>query len=68
MNDNNEHDYFRCTFIAESPKALHVKLDHNAMDYWVPKSLCDAKKEAPDSFEGILEVESWFAEKEGMAK
>lgn len=54
---------FQCE--SNSGKAVCVKIDGG--DHWIPKSQCD------DAWEGcergdavILEVATWFADKEGL--
>ena len=60
MNTENEHEYFRVEVIGESDKALCVRLQRDGAEYWVPRSLCELRQN------GVLEVEAWFANKEGM--
>ena len=65
MNSENDHDYFNVTVKLDTPGkvkgggAYFVRLRHNGAEHWVPKALCDLKA-------GVLEVEHWFAQKEGM--
>jgi len=68
MNDENEHSYFRCTLENETTRAIAVNLKTpgptGTVAFWVPRSLCAVREEDSDSV--LLEVESWFAKKEGM--
>ena len=65
MNSENDHDYFNVAVKLETPDkgsrrgAYCVVLEHNGAEHWVPKTLCDLKG-------STLEVEHWFAQKEGM--
>lgn len=65
MNTENEHDYFNVTVMLNTPGkvkgggAYLVTLKNNGAEHWVPKVLCDLKG-------SVLEVEHWFAQKEGM--
>lgn len=63
MNNEIDHSYFRVDVLSTSPRAVQVKLAHSDRELWVPLSLCDIKKAGNGS---MLEVEEWFAEKEGM--
>jgi len=63
---DNEHDYFHCTIVEESLKAYCMMLHHDGSDHWIPKSLCEFRPEQDKAIRGVLEIESWFAEKEGM--
>jgi hypothetical protein len=63
MNQNNDHDYFVCELIRQTPNAYLVRLRHNDLEIWVPNSVSELK-ESSDGY--TLEVEAWFAEKEGM--
>ena len=60
MNQNADLDYFKATPVSESARAIQVTLERNGETYWIPKSLCEWHHE------GILMVESWFAEKEEL--
>lgn len=66
MNTENDHDYFRCVIEIDSNKSYNVTLESNDASFWVPKSLCEFKPDSKYANRGILEVESWFAKKEGM--
>ena len=57
-----------CKIMNDDPKkkAINVRLDHNDSYHWIPRSLCDFKPSPGHTDHGLLEVESWFAEKEGM--
>ena len=63
MNTENDHDYFNCNLVRESGNAYLVKLVRSEEEHWVPKSLCELGSGSPLR---VLEVEHWFAEKEGM--
>ena len=63
MNDENDHDYFQCKLLRSSPGAWLVKLNHNGAEHWIPKKVCDLKMHNDAA---VLEVEAWFAKKEGM--
>lgn len=65
MNSENDHDYFRCTLEAETKSAFCVRLTHNSATHWVPKALCEIKSNSREAGP-VLEVEAWFAKKEGM--
>jgi hypothetical protein len=58
---------FKATLIAESSKAIRVRLD-TGREVWVPKSVIDDDSEVYDSDhdEGKLVVQEWWAEKEGL--
>lgn len=62
MNAENEHCYFHVEVLEKSTRAVKVKLNRDGSAHWVPWSLCDLR---PNS---VLEVEKWFAEKEGMTE
>ena len=70
MNTENDHDYFNCIVMLDTPGkvknggAYYVQLRHNDAEHWVPKTLCDVKP-GKDGWM-IMEVERWFAQKEGM--
>ncbi len=68
MNTENDHDYFRCELRLETDKSYCVNLERNGADFWIPKSLCELKNAADNGsmYNKLLEVESWFAKKEGM--
>ncbi|SNS00010.1 hypothetical protein SAMN04488503_2271 [Humidesulfovibrio mexicanus] len=52
-------------FQCESGKAVCVKVDGE--DVWIPKSVCDDAWKGLDRGDGVtLEVDTWFAEKEGL--
>lgn len=59
MNTENEHEYFRAEQIESSPKAAKYRLERDGTEWWVPRSLHVYRN-------GVLEVEAWFASKEGM--
>lgn len=61
MNDENEHSYFRGEQRDERPKAICWYCDRSGQAFWVPKSLCEIR-----ACGEVLEVEKWFADKEGM--
>lgn len=60
MNTENDHSYFRVDVLESTDRAVKVKLARDATVHWVPKSVCELHDN------GTLEVESWFAEKEGL--
>jgi hypothetical protein len=70
LNTENEHDYFNVAVKLDTPGTVKgtgaylVTLKSGA-EHWVPKALCELK-ERSGPFHGVLEVEHWFAEKEGM--
>jgi hypothetical protein len=51
--------------IRETPKAFLVEWEGD--EYWIPKSVCYWEGEQPQDrdTQGELEVEDWFAEKQG---
>lgn len=61
MNDENDHDYFRVTKIRSTAQATLYVLAHNNREFWVPNKLHEYRP-AGDT----IEVEAWFAKKEGM--
>jgi len=60
MNDEVDWDYFKATQTGSTAKAIQVVLDRTGKKHWIPKTVCDWHRD------GILVVERWFAEKEGM--
>lgn len=66
MNTENDHEYFNCYLNHETKKAWIVRLKHNSSQHVVPKSLCELGTTSGGAAPFILEVESWFADKEGM--
>lgn len=71
MNSENDHSYFRCKRLGKSRRASEYWLESNAQTYWVPNSLHEFRQQGtcPETgYEtGIIEVESWFSNKEGMS-
>ena len=67
MNVKEDHDYFTVSIVDNTrEKAIKVRLQNSGKFQWIPRSLCSIKLTPGHDDQGILEVESWFAEKEGM--
>lgn len=65
MNTETDHDYFNCTYVGETLKSYFVKLIKSEATYSVPKRVC-ALRPSGGNRHTVLEVESWFANQEGM--
>lgn len=63
MNPNNEHVYFNCEVLQNTEKSFKVWLASTGENHIVPKSLCEVTPKGPRQ---VIEVEEWFAKKEGM--
>jgi hypothetical protein len=64
VNTENDHDYFNVTVKLDTPGTVkgtgaYLVALKSGGEHWVPKALCDLKG-------SVLEVEHWFAQKEGM--
>jgi len=61
VNEENDHEYFRCVIVMDRPTAYLLYLESSKKEVWVPKSLCDLKGGRDGT---VVEVESWYAKKE----
>lgn len=61
MNPDGDRAYFKARPTGrETTLAVQVQLTSNDRQFWIPRSVCEWHRD------GILTVEQWFADREGM--
>ena len=58
---DNDHSYYNVQLLSETEKAYLIQKVGASEELWIPKSLCEYKPGTSDPFNGVIEVESWFA-------